>query len=388
MTKPFPPSYRHWDIFCTVIDNYGDIGVTWRLAKQLALDFNIDVRLWVDDLNSFSHILPELDITLSQQKIMGVRIYHWRQYLLEKWQGGEALIEAFACTLPPWVLGPLTSLDQAPKWLNLEYLSAEPWIDGCHGLPSLQSNEISKHFYFPGFTPSSGGLICEHNLFDERDKWQGDPENKARLLQELNIEGVNSEDTLISIFSYENSALLNLCQSWRQAKNTIHALIPIGHSLNSLKHLVPAGLNLTPGDSLILDSLILHILPMTNQHSYDRLLWSCDFNIVRGEDSFIRAQWAAKPFIWHIYNQKNDTHLDKLSAFSDLYINSLDNVTGQAWSSLNLAFNQQDGETAVKMWKVLQEHHGLMDKHVIKWPILALNDADLATRLVQFVKKG
>ncbi|WP_187492385.1 elongation factor P maturation arginine rhamnosyltransferase EarP, partial [Pantoea agglomerans] len=22
-----------WDIFCTVVDNYGDIGVTWRLAR-------------------------------------------------------------------------------------------------------------------------------------------------------------------------------------------------------------------------------------------------------------------------------------------------------------------------------------------------------------------
>ena len=24
-----------WDIFCSVVDNFGDIGVTWRLARQL-----------------------------------------------------------------------------------------------------------------------------------------------------------------------------------------------------------------------------------------------------------------------------------------------------------------------------------------------------------------
>ena len=26
----------HWDMFCRVIDNYGDIGVCWRLAADLA----------------------------------------------------------------------------------------------------------------------------------------------------------------------------------------------------------------------------------------------------------------------------------------------------------------------------------------------------------------
>ncbi|MPY23728.1 elongation factor P maturation arginine rhamnosyltransferase EarP [Shewanella psychropiezotolerans] len=387
MIKPLSSS-GHWDIFCAVIDNYGDIGVTWRLAKQLVHDFDIEVRLWVDDLKSFAHILPELDITLSRQEIMGVRIYHWRQPLPEQWQAGDVLIEAFACNLPACVLDQLASLDTPPRWLNLEYLSAEDWIDSCHGLPSLQSNGISKHFYFPGFTPSSGGLLCEHGLFEARDSWQGEPTNRAHLLKQLGIDGVNSEDTLISVFSYESSALLSLCQSWRQATKRIHALIPMGRSLNSLKGLIPDGLSLVPGDSLTLNSLTLHILPMTDQGAYDRLLWSCDFNIVRGEDSFIRAQWAAKPFIWHIYGQENDAHLDKLSAFSDRYIDSLDEDTGQAWSRLNLAFNQEDGEITVKMWKELHERRTFMDKHATKWPMLALNHADLATRLVQFVKKG
>ncbi|AQS35973.1 conserved hypothetical protein, PP_1857 family [Shewanella psychrophila] len=387
MTKPSSPA-KHWDIFCTVIDNYGDIGVTWRLAKQLAHDFDIDVRLWVDDLNSFAHILPELDTKLTQQEIEKVGIYHWREPLAEQWHPGEVLIEAFACTLPSQVIEKLTDIDNPPNWLNLEYLSAEPWIDSCHGLPSLQSNGISKHFYFPGFTPSSGGLLCEHGLFEEREKWQADPENKARLLEDLGIEDVNNKDILISVFSYETTSLLSLCQSWQQGKKKVHALIPMGRSLNSLRTLVPDGLNLTSGDSLKLDSLTLHILPMTDQQSYDRLLWSCDFNIVRGEDSFVRAQWAAKPFIWHIYGQEDDAHLDKLSAFSSLYTASLDKETGVTWSRLNLAFNKEEDETAVNMWKKLHERRTLMDKHAIKWPKSALNDTDLATRLVQFVKKG
>ncbi|BAJ02002.1 conserved hypothetical protein [Shewanella violacea DSS12] len=290
--------------------------------------------------------------------------------------------------MPVSVLEQLADIHKPPRWLNLEYLSAEDWIESCHGLPSLQSNGISKHFYFPGFTPNSGGLLCEQGLFQDRDQWQRDPANRARLLKDLNIEGVSSEDTLVSIFSYESAALLGLCQSWRQGKSRVHALIPMGRSLNSIRSLFPDDLSLVPGDSLTLDSLSIHILPMTDQRAYDRLLWSCDFNIVRGEDSFIRAQWAAKPFIWHIYGQEDDAHLDKLSAFTSLYIDSLDSDTGQVWSKLNLAFNQEDGETTVQMWKKLQQGHTLMDKHAVKWPMLALNYADLATRLVQFVKKG
>ncbi len=38
------------DIFCAVVDNYGDIGVCWRLARQLAHEHGMTVRLWVDDL--------------------------------------------------------------------------------------------------------------------------------------------------------------------------------------------------------------------------------------------------------------------------------------------------------------------------------------------------
>ena len=56
-----------WDVFCRVIDNFGDIGVCWRLARQLAGDFALHVRLWVDDFDSFWLLCPELDPGLSIQ---------------------------------------------------------------------------------------------------------------------------------------------------------------------------------------------------------------------------------------------------------------------------------------------------------------------------------
>jgi uncharacterized repeat protein (TIGR03837 family) len=59
-------------------------------------------------------------------------------------------------------------------------------------------------------------------------------------------------------------------------------------------------------------------LPQLTQTNYDHLLWSCDLNFVRGEDSLVRAIWAAKPFIWQIYPQHDGAHHAKLDAFLQL----------------------------------------------------------------------
>jgi uncharacterized repeat protein (TIGR03837 family) len=127
---------------------------------------------------------------------------------------------------------------------------------------------------------------------------------------------------------------------------------------------------------------------MTDQQGFDRLLWSCDFNIVRGEDSFLRAQWAAKPFIWHIYPQEDDYHLIKLRAFMTLYCHNLAPEIADSWQALNLAFNQADKKSVLEHWVKLELANLPLMQHAQQWPIDALNDTDLASRLVQFVKNG
>ncbi|MDT3296139.1 elongation factor P maturation arginine rhamnosyltransferase EarP [Shewanella sp. SP2S2-6] len=388
------PRSTHWDIFCTVVDNYGDIGVTWRLAKQMANEYQIPVNLWVDDLASFSHILPTLDPLIAVQSFNGVNILHWTKPLPIEFVAGEVLIEAFACELPEQVKAQLVYLHQndpesVPIWLNLEYLSAEDWVEGCHGLPSLQANGLKKYFYFPGFGAKTGGLICEQDLFAERDAWQANSADKLQLFSQLGLKGIEAQDTVISIFSYETEALPALCELWQQSTEKIHALIPKGRSLNSLTQLLPCDIaTLVPGQQINHGNLTLHILPMTDQQVFDRLLWSCDFNIVRGEDSFLRAQWAAKPFIWHIYPQEDDYHLVKLEAFLKLYCDNLPPKIACYWSELNLAFNQAQQSAVSLHWQNLNPVNLPLLHHAKQWPINALNAADLATRLVQFVKNS
>lgn len=390
---------QRWDIFCEVVDNYGDIGVTWRLAKQLSAEYAIAVTLWVDDLKSFSHILPELNPDLTSQVHFNITINQWSDPLAIPYQAGNVIIEAFACELPKQIKASLIAIHQAskldfnatkpPLWLNLEYLSAESWVEGCHGLPSMQISGLKKYFYFPGFNEKTGGLICENKLFEKRDAWQQCSLNRQNLFASFGLTDIKPNDIVVSVFSYETNALLALCETWQKGEQVTHALFPKGRSLNSLQSILPCPIEqLNVGMKIKHGNLVIHILPMTDQEGYDKLLWSCDFNIVRGEDSFIRAQWAAKPFIWHIYPQENDYHLIKLDAFMQLYCNNLPPELAKNWQGLNLAFNQEQQEQTSRYWQKINLTDLPLMQHAKKWPIDTINDVDLVSRLVQFVKNS
>nr|WP_144208043.1 elongation factor P maturation arginine rhamnosyltransferase EarP [Shewanella donghaensis] len=392
-------SKQHWDIFCAVVDNYGDIGVTWRLAKQLHAEYQIEINLWVDDLHSFSHILPQLNPDLATQNFHGVNIFQWNSPFNIEYKSGSVLIEAFSCELPSQVVAQIEAIHKTnkdkttnsnnilpPLWINLEYLCAEDWVDGCHGLPSMQTSGLKKYFYFPGFSQKSGGLICEHDLFNQRDRWQSDSSNKLSLFKQLGLTGINADDMVVSVFSYESAALTNLVNHWSHSPQTIHALIPMGKSLTSIIDLLPVTIDeIQPSQQYRIKNLVIHILPMTDQNGFDRLLWSCDVNIVRGEDSFLRAQWAARPFIWHIYPQEEDYHLVKLQAFVSIYTNKLDDGLANTFSEVNFAFNQQRVDIS-DYWQQIISVQLPMQLHAKDWAISAKNNADLATRLVQFIK--
>ena len=85
-----------FDIFCRVVDNFGDIGVCWRLARQLARTSGANaVRLWVDDLHSFARIEPKLGCRVNPEPLDGVDIVHWTSPAPDL-TPHEVVIEAFA----------------------------------------------------------------------------------------------------------------------------------------------------------------------------------------------------------------------------------------------------------------------------------------------------
>ncbi|MGG5827581.1 elongation factor P maturation arginine rhamnosyltransferase EarP [Aeromonas salmonicida] len=377
-----------WDIFCCVVDNFGDIGVTWRLARQLKQQDQGSVRLWVDDLASFARICPGLDPALDGQWQQGIYIQHWHDALPADVIPAKVVIEAFACELPAAFTQRMAQQQPTPCWINLEYLSAEPWVEDCHGLASPQrvgDLSLNKYFFFPGFTPSTGGLLCEQGLIAAREQWQQDETGLAAYWASLGLPPKGDNELRVSLFTYESEALVSLIEGWCQSPTPVTLLLPLGRSLNDvLRGAGLASATAKAGDLLRAGSLTIKLLPMTDQAGYDRLLWSCDLNLVRGEDSFVRAQWAARPFLWHIYPQEEQAHMVKLDGFLDHYLADFPPEAAQWLRAFNHALNL--GEDTSKLWAQWPRYSAIWQQDARSWSQKLLEDGDLVTRLVKFLE--
>lgn len=355
------PMQRHWDIFCRVIDNYGDIGVCWRLARQLAAEHGLAVRLWVDAPDILSAMCPGFDPGLPEQTVDGVLVRHWLEPFPEV-GATEVVIEAFACELPAGYLRAMACRRPAPCWINLEYLSAEPWVEGCHGLASPHPTlPLVKHFFFPGFTARTGGLLRESELFAQRDAFAA-----ARPA---------AEGLLVSLFCYDTAPVGELLDAWATGETPVRCLVPPGKPLGAVDRHLGAGLRKK-------GNLEVVPIPFVPQAEFDRLLWQCDVNFVRGEDSFVRAQWSAQPFVWHIYPQQGEAHLEKLDAFLALYTAGLPPAVAEAVGRLFHAWN--GGGNLAPAWQGYAAHLGLLAGHGRRWAESLATLGDLAGNLVKF----
>jgi len=214
---------RNWDIFCTVVDNYGDIGIGFRLARQLAAEHGLRVRLWVDDVASFQRICPEIDVALDAQVVRGVEVRRWAKAFPDV-EPADVVVEAFGCPLPESYVAAMAALERKTVWINLEYLSAEDWILGCHGLGSPHPRlPLVKYFFFPGFVPGTGGLLAERGLAEHRAAFRRDA-----FWQGLGLPAAEPGELRISLFCYENSALSGLFEAWAGQDFPVRCLVPEG----------------------------------------------------------------------------------------------------------------------------------------------------------------
>lgn len=288
---------KRWDIFCKIVDNFGDIGVCWRLARQLHFEHGLEIKLWIDDLEAAQAIIPSLKVAENNQICDEISICHWTENA-DFSHAAEVVIEAFACGLPPAYLAAM--VQKKSKWVNLEYLSAENWVADFHAKPSPQANGLTRYFYFPGFTEATGGLIREVNV----------------TVSNQRTETINK--LKISLFCYPNAPIRDLFIALQGNNHAVEAYVPATSILSQIADFFGAE-NISAGDYFSRDNLHVHILPFLSQADYDQLLRGCDLNFVRGEDSWLRAIWAGKPFIWQPYLQTENTHITKLNAFLDLF---------------------------------------------------------------------
>ena len=350
------PSDNHpllrWDIFCQVIDNFGDIGVCWRLAVNLAVRHQ-QVRLWVDDASALSWMAP--------QGAPGVQVRPWPvqvQVQVPEDGIGDVVVEAFGCEIAPAVVASIAQQAQtnasvgsaAPVWINLEYLSAEPYVERCHALPSPvmfgPGAGLTKHFFYPGFTKGTGGLLREPDLLQRQARF----DRSAWRAQH----GVAQGALAVALFCYEPVALPALLHQLAHRPLPTHLLVTPGRAAAAVQALqvgagpkgsdradnAPNAANAAeksdaanapqPGCAEENNNeiglhrnvhkrkqLSISYLSAVDQTQFDHLLWASDLNLVRGEDSLVRALWAGRPLVWHIYTQSDLAHCDKLHAFLD-----------------------------------------------------------------------
>jgi uncharacterized repeat protein (TIGR03837 family) len=371
-------------IFCNIIDNFGDIGVSWRLARQLAHDHQLQVTLFVDDLASFKVLAPSIQPELSSQALDQITIQHWHSALLFK-QAFDVIIEGFACRLSDGLIGQMAEQakhGRPPLWINLEYLSAEGWVMDCHGLKSIHpATGLEQTFWFPSVTESSGGLIREATLIAKRDEFQQDESQQKAFWYDLGLSNTCQYARKISLFSYENKAIADLLQALAQDAIPTLLLVPKSKSIPDIEHWL--GQQLEIHDVVQRDALTIAVLPFLSHEQYDRLLWSCDLNFIRGEDSCVRAQWAGKPFIWHIYHQDEDAHLIKLHAWIDrveqLAVSSTWRVAMQTWNAAS--------PSSSAIWHQLLQSLPEWNMQAEVWSDHLIGQSSLAERLMQWVAK-
>ncbi|MDB6063649.1 MAG: hypothetical protein JWM78_3752 [Verrucomicrobiaceae bacterium] len=371
---------QRWDIFCTVIDNFGDAGVCWRLARQLATEYDFEVRLWIDDLRALHRLWPEISLNASVQNVAGVIVCEWRAPFVDA-DMADVVIEAFACNLPEHYLVAMAQRPQSPLWINLEYLSAEPWVADCHGLASPQTGSaIPKYFFFPGFTENTGGLLRECDLVARRLAFQSEPAARTQFFTDLGVQ-VLEHSTVISLFAYPSAPLSAWFEALVASPAPILCLVPEGQLLKQVAEFFGGPL-LAVGESARRGALTVQALPFLRQDIYDQLLWSCDINCVRGEDSFVRAQWAARPLLWQIYPQQDDAHWIKLAAFFELYKELLPSDAAAALAALWQAWNGRGDMRAA--WQNLQPLLSVLRRGADAWEAQLRGSTNLAAALAQF----
>lgn len=370
-----------WDIFSAVVDNYGDIGVCWRLARQLVAEHGLSVRLWTDDLISFQKINPEIDPCLPLQVSRGVEIRPWAESSMAA-DPADVVIEAFGCELPSAYVTAMAKSGRRHAWINLEYLSAEEWVDSHHGLPSPHPVlPLIKYFFFPGFSPGTGGLLVEKKWLKYRADFQSDARLCGAFWQELGIPHPEINEIRVSLFCYDNNSAASMFTDWAKGVTPVTCLIPEGVATTQTTSFFGAPYP-KAGNLFKKGSLIVMVLPFLEQDEYDKLLWACDFNFVRGEDSFLRAQWAARPMAWQIYPQEAGAHWPKMKAYLDRYCADLSQSTAAALRSFFEAWNGR--VPGVLDWESLWRHRPTLDKHALEWANRLIKKEDLTTKLVNF----
>jgi uncharacterized repeat protein (TIGR03837 family) len=351
------------------------------------------VRLWVDEPETLAMLAPST---------CGVEIRQWRiaasacsltlpadVRMCQPADVADVVIEAFGCKLPPARVVAMSARTPQPIWINLEYLGLEDWVEGCHALPSpAPTGGLCKYFFFPGFTTGTGGLLCERAWSTRARRFKHD-EGGEYSARRLNMTRMLCGDAatppatplLSSLFCYRRAPVSALLDAWIASPFPHVSLVAAGLPSEAVRACL--GEPRYGGDGLPAHwqagqtrLFPIHFLP---QEMYDELLWVCDLNFVRGEDSFVQAQWAGRPLVWQAYPQAEDAHHVKVDAFLRRY--AAHAALADFWRFWN---GMPMGVSPAILWQNLCEALPAAQQHACLWRDTLAGQEDLLARLIRF----
>lgn len=338
------------DIFCQVIDNYGDVGVAYRLAREFKRVYpNKKLRFVINQIEELNLIRKSENIEVILYKDISK---------IEN--SADLIIESFGCEIPKEYMD--KALKKSKLIINLEYFSAEKWVDDFHLQESFLEGNLKKYFFIPGLSEKSGGILLDNEFLQRKKKVEA---NKEYYLEKFGIK--EKYDLIGSVFSYEKNFDSLIEELKKLDKKIILLILSEKTQKNFIKYF-------DNGNNY--DKIKFVKLPFFTYDKYEELLALCDFNLVRGEDSFVRALLLGKPFLWHIYPQDENTHIKKLESFLEKYCS---NNKELKQTFINYNINKDDFSYFFKNFKEIEKYNKNYANYLIK-------NCNLMEKLINFIE--
>lgn len=362
-------------VLCKVVDNFGDIGVCWRLARKLKrIAPSNEINLIVDDLDSFSKICGTVNPAVSLQVIDDIKIYGsksdefcYKEFSGEKNVRLQVILECFQCGRPDWLEKILfdDELNHTVQIIMIDYLSAEDYAESFHKLQSLtRRGKVKKVNFMPGFTSKTGGLTIDEN-------WNSLlPRNSSGPVLFFSY-GRNWQPVIKGI----ERGMKAVCGS-----NKIMVAQGIGKAsfIKSWKKTDCHTMELTELDYL-------------NQNDWDEMMKNCSFLFIRGEESLSRACLSGIPFVWHAYPQSDEYQLVKVNALlgrmESFFTKSQFELIKKVWLIFNSPESEYSDEQTEQAVFELVSAQNELEEGFGKFAANLRKNGDLAANLMTFIEE-
>lgn len=362
------------DIFCRVVDNFGDAGVCWRLAQRFVA-LGHAPRLIIDRVDVLAKIVADADPTAKTQTVHGVTVLDWDAFAAAGDAAGfepaPLVLETFGCRLPEnyeAAMSAMKDAGRAPFWINLDYLSAEDWVENCHDVWGLHPTlGLKKLWFFPGFTDRTGGVMVEDDYALRKAAFETSG-GRERLLTQF---GADPALPVFFVFCYPVNDLEAVAGMLKRSGVRRNVLLTPGEAGDRLEEMLRDK-----------PHLVVRRTPFVPQPAFDEILWTADAAVVRGEDSFVRAQLAALPFLWATYPTEDLAHQIKLEAWLDK--RAPDGVVREA----NARWVEGKADDATMGRWLAAADKGALKADALNWAEQLVARGDLARHLLERAARG